>query len=297
MALRDTMAAHAPVSSSYAPSDQMLVIALGRLGMREFDLASDADLVFTIPDSDASETLFWTRVAERTIAVITAYTGEGVMFSVDTRLRPNGREGPLVQTAGAARDYFAKTAEAWEGIAWMKARAIAGNADAASEFLHEVQEVDWRRYGQSGRSRENLRQMRMKLEKEQGAGSPLKAGRGGYYDIDFALMYLRLKGAGMFFKVLNTPQRIEVIEKMGHLSREDAAFFGDAAVFYRAVDHALRIYSGQAEGSLPGPGAKLATLERLVRRWTPDRLNDEPLPAKVGKIRAETRRVFDRIFR
>ena len=29
-----------------------MVIALGRLGMREFDLASDADLVFVLPDED-----------------------------------------------------------------------------------------------------------------------------------------------------------------------------------------------------------------------------------------------------
>jgi len=28
-------------------------------------------------------------------------------------------------------------------------------------------------------------------------------------------MYLRLKGAGIFYKVLNTPERIDVIEKMG----------------------------------------------------------------------------------
>ena len=79
----------------------------------------------------------------------------------------------------------------------------------------------------------------------------LKAGLGGYYDIDFILMYLRLKGAGIFFKVLNTPERIDVIEKTGHLDRADADFLRDAATFYRAVDHALRVYSGHAEGSLP----------------------------------------------
>ena len=44
--------------------------------------------------------------------------------------------------------------------------------------------------------------MRLKLEKEQGPAEPLKAGKGGYYDADFILMYLRLKGAGMFFKSL-----------------------------------------------------------------------------------------------
>ena len=43
---------------------------------------------------------FWTRVAERMIDIISAYTGDGVMFTVDTRLRPNGREGALVQSEG-----------------------------------------------------------------------------------------------------------------------------------------------------------------------------------------------------
>ena len=64
----------------------------------------------------------------------------------------------------------------------------------------------------------------MKLEKEQGAAHPLKAGRGGYYDIDFMLMYLRLKSAGVYYKVLNTPERIEVLENMGHLDRAGARF-------------------------------------------------------------------------
>ncbi|HPQ17019.1 MAG TPA: glutamine-synthetase adenylyltransferase, partial [Bryobacteraceae bacterium] len=182
-------------------------------GMREFDMGSDADLVFVIPDEDVRELMFWTRVAERMISIISAYTGDGVMFAVDTRLRPNGREGALVQPVSSYKDYFATTAQAWEGITYMKTRAVAGDIERGTRFLNELQEVNWRRYGQSWRSRRQLMQMRMKLEKEQGGGNPLKAGQGGYYDIDFALMYLRLKGAGIFFKVLNTPARIDVIEK------------------------------------------------------------------------------------
>jgi len=57
-----------------------------------------------------------------------------------------------------------------------------------------------------------LAEMRARVEREQGPRNPLKAGYGGYYDIDFALMYLRLKGAGIFYRVLNTPERIRVIE-------------------------------------------------------------------------------------
>ena len=73
-------------------------------------------------------------------------------------------------------------------------------------------------------------------------------------------MYLRLRGAGIFYKVLNTPERIEVIEKMGHLPREDADFLRDAATFYRAIDHGQRVATGHAEGSLPSAQSQIDVL-------------------------------------
>jgi glutamate-ammonia-ligase adenylyltransferase len=296
LALQHVVATRPPRTAGYEVRDQLMVIALGRLGQREFDLASDADLLFAIPDGDSREQLFWTRVAERAIDLITAYTGEGVMFAIDTRLRPNGREGALVQTASAFKDYFQHNAEAWEGIAYMKARAVAGDLGAATTFLNELQDVDWRRWGQSGRSRGHLKDMRARLEKEQGGSNPLKAGRGGYYDIDFALMYLRLKSAGVFFKVLNTPERIDIIERMGHLEREDAAFLREAAVFYRALDHGLRVMSGHAEGTLPNSESKLGALTELVVRWTPVQIRDQPLKVELAHIQARTRNLFERLF-
>jgi [glutamine synthetase] adenylyltransferase / [glutamine synthetase]-adenylyl-L-tyrosine phosphorylase len=295
MAVQQVAVSHPPSSSGYELRNQLMVIALGRLGMREFDLASDADLLFVIPDQDHDEQLFWTRVAGRMIDLITAYTGSGLMFAVDTRLRPNGGAGALVQTEASYKDYFAKNAEAWEGIAYMKSRAIAGNTERATEFLNELQQVDWRRYGQSGRSRKDLRQMRMRLEKEQGAGHPLKAGPGGFYDIDFSLLYLRLKSAGIFYKVLNTPARINIIEAMGHLERADAEFLRDAATFYRAMDHGLRVYSGHAEGSLPNSESQMEVLTDLVHRWTPEHLN-QPLKTELPRIQNRTREIFDRLF-
>ena len=232
----------------------------------------------------------------RLIDILTAYTGEGVLFSVDTRLRPNGREGPLVQTVSRYLDYFAGKAEAWEGITYMKSRAVAGNIEAGTKFLNQLQEVDWRRYGQSGRSRADLREMRARLENEQGETNPLKAGFGGYYDIDFALMFLRLRAAGIFFKVLNTPERIDVIERMGHLEPEDAKLLRDAAMLYRAIDHGLRVYSGHAEGRLPKSEVHLRTLTALVRRWTPEHLHDQPLPVELAQIQTGTRQFFKRLF-
>jgi glutamate-ammonia-ligase adenylyltransferase len=296
MALAQVLAATPAARHAFSPRNQLMVIALGRLGMREFDLASDADLVFVLPDEDHEEHPLWTRVAGRMIDLITAYTGAGLMFSVDTRLRPNGSAGALVQSEASYKEYFAKNAEAWEGIAYMKARAVAGDLDRATKFLNELQKVDWRRYGQSGRSKKDLRQMRMRLQKEQGQGHPLKAGLGGFYDIDFSLLYLRLKSAGIFYKVLNTPARIDIIEAMGHLERADAEFLRDAATFYRAMDHGMRVWSGHAEGSLPNSESQLALLTQLVQRWIPEHLTRQALKVQLSTIQNRNRELFDRLF-
>jgi glutamate-ammonia-ligase adenylyltransferase len=296
MAVEHVAASHPPVARGYQAHRQLMVVALGRLGMREFDLASDADLVFVLPEEDREEHVFWTHVAERIVDLITAYTGTGVMFTVDTRLRPNGSAGALLQSETSYKEYFEKSAEAWEGIAYMKSRAVAGDTDRATAFLNELQKVDWRRYGQSGRSKRDLRQMRLRLEKEQGPDHPLKAGPGGFYDIDFSLLFLRLKAGGIFYKVLNTPERVDIIEAMGHLERADAQFLLEAATFYRAVDHALRVYSGHAETSLPNSESQLQVLTGLVHRWIPERKDGQPLKAELAKIQNRTRAIFERLF-
>lgn len=296
ISVQRTLESLKPECAGYVPSNQMMVVALGRLGMYEFDLGSDADLVFIIPDQDLPELRFWTRVAERLMTTLASYTGDGVIFSVDARLCPNGKGGALVQSEGAYRDYFARQAEAWEGMAYMKSRAVAGNIESATKLLEELQRLDWRRYGQSGRSRIELRQMRLRIEREHGEENPLKTAAGGYYDIDFALLYLRLRGAGMFFKVLNTPKRVEVLEQMGHLDSNDANFLHDAATFYRAVDHGLRLISGHTEGSLPSAESQLRMLTSLVSRWTPEHLHDQPLELELLQIQNRTRDYFDRLF-
>jgi [glutamine synthetase] adenylyltransferase / [glutamine synthetase]-adenylyl-L-tyrosine phosphorylase len=283
------------------PAPRMMVVALGRLGMREFDLASDADLIFILPDSEAEEQPFWTKVAARLMEILGAYTGDGTVFAVDTRLRPNGRAGELVQLEKAYKEYFSQSAEAWEGIAYMKARAVAGDLDRATAFLHELQQLDWRRYGQSHRSltRQSLaqlREIRLRLEREQGKSQPLKSGRGAYYDIDFTLLFLRLKGAGIFFKVLNTPERIDVLEKMGHLEREDAAFLLEAATLYRALDHGLRLYSGQPAGELNGSPALAETIGEMLNRWVPGILRGGEWKLVLQQTQDRTRECFDRLF-
>jgi glutamate-ammonia-ligase adenylyltransferase len=132
--------------------------------------------------------------------------------------------------------------------------------------------------------------MRARLEREQGSAKPLKAGRGGYYDIDFLLLYLRLKNAGVYYSYLNTIARTEVLETAEKLSRSEAALLREAATFYRALDHGMRVFSGHAESRLPRAGAQMDALSALLPRWT-----SVPL-ADLDRIRDEVRALFDRFF-
>lgn len=290
IAVQQILATHPPSQASYTPMGQMWVVALGRLGMGEFDIASDADLVFVLADGDATELEFWTRVAQRFVDMIMAYTGEGVLFAVDTRLRPNGNDGLLVMCEGPFIEYFHNSAEAWEGITYLKARIVAGDAKRGAGFLHQLQGIDWQRHGQRNLSRVDLRTMRGRIEKEQGAAHPLKAGRGGFYDIDFILMYLRLKAAGMYYDVLNTPERIKVLESNGQLDRGSAKFLLEAATFYRALDHAIRVMTGHAQDRLPQGVMQVENLAALLKRWTPIGLD------QVETIQSNVRTLYEKIF-
>ena len=278
------------------PQNEMTVVAVGRLGMREFDFASDADLLFIIPDSEAKRHPFWTRVAEHVIEILSAYTEDGTILSIDTRLRPNGREGLLVQTESKYVEYFSTSAAAWEGIAYMKARAVAGDIERATNFLNQLQQVDWRRYGQSGRSKQDLYQMRLRLQREQGSVSPLKAAAGGYYDADFILMYLRLKGAGMFYKSLNTPERIDIVEKMGHLDRPDAELLLNATTYFRALDHAIRVVRGRADKKIPVELIYREQIAELMQRWTGHTNHAGTLDSDLAALQSKMRQVFEHIF-
>ncbi|MBI1356266.1 MAG: glutamine-synthetase adenylyltransferase [Acidobacteria bacterium] len=277
------------------PSPMLQVVALGRLGMREFDLGSDADLIFVLPDG-APNRRFWNVFAGKLIEVISSYTAEGRIFSVDARLRPRGRDGELVQAESAYLTYFREHAEAWEALSYMKARTVAGDFEAGRRFLERLQTIGWERFGQSEDLAGLLRGMRARLEREQGRPNPLKAGVGGYYDIDFILLYLRLRNAGVFFEYLSTPQRIEIVRAYGSLSDEQAAQLRRAAVFFRAVDHAIRASTGHSSATLPASLALQETICELLGRWSAVQPSSQPLAAVVEGVRSGSRALFRQIL-
>ncbi len=278
------------------PADVVRVIALGRLGMREFDFGSDADVAFVIPDGEAPRAELWTQVANRIIDIISSYTADGQIFTIDARLRPLGRDGPLVQTEGQFLTYFSSRAESWEAITYMKARHVAGNAEAGREFLARLQAVLWQHFSRQEEIAALLAQMRKRLESEQGTAKPLKSGAGGYYDIDFVLLYRRLRRAESFYESLNTPQRIEIIRETDPAFGPQLDVLLEATTVLRSLDHGVRVSAGSSAHDLPPTEWQRELLAELVSRWLPESLVGRPLTEVVSSIRTSVRAIFREAF-
>ncbi len=278
------------------PQGDLIVVALGRLGIREFDIASDADLGFLYRGGDPEAKHFWTRVAERMIELVSAYTGEGTIFAVDSRLRPRGREGELVEAEPAFAEYFASAAQPWEAITYMKARVVAGDVAEGTVLLTRIQNTIGERFGRGADAAVKLAEMRKKLEATAGPHNRLKTAPGGYYDIDFILTYLRLQAAQVFFPSLTTPERLKVVEWMGQLRPHQAQALRDGAVFLRSLEHALRLSTGRSDSELPAPGPPADSFARLAGRWLPASLRGRPLHETLETVTSGVRRVFREIF-
>ena len=123
-----------------------VILGMGRLGLSEFDLASDADLIFVAGSEAKREDLeYWTHLAEKTIEVLSSYTRDGTIFPVDTRLRPRGQEGELVVTLEGLLSYIAEDAKAWELLTYLKAHPLAGNPQLGQAAVDRIQAAIYQR--------------------------------------------------------------------------------------------------------------------------------------------------------
>jgi glutamate-ammonia-ligase adenylyltransferase len=290
-----------PCTTSLAAAP-FAVLALGRLGTSEMDMGSDADLVFLADERlSPEEREPWRRLAERLIHALSSHTREGLLFPVDTRLRPRGQEGDMVQSAGYLRDYLAREAQPWEAVSWLKARPVAGNcawARGALARAHEVLRDRWRGE-KSSALRDNLRQLRLRLEKE-GTGpqsrTEFKHIAGGFFDIEYVLG-LQFFSCGTAFPAGgDVLAQINALASAGGLPAGHAASLARAAAFFRSMDHAHRLITGRAANRDPEP-ALAERIARLLTQWgfaLPS--SPRPLEDALASARSDTRQIYATYF-
>jgi glutamate-ammonia-ligase adenylyltransferase len=110
------------------------VIAYGKLGGKELGYVSDLDVIFLFDDDDQDAPTHYARLAQRFITWMTTHTAAGILFDVDTALRPDGASGMLVSSLAAFERYQQDSAWIWEHQALTRARFCAGDAAIGARF-------------------------------------------------------------------------------------------------------------------------------------------------------------------
>ncbi|MFP4263931.1 MAG: bifunctional [glutamate--ammonia ligase]-adenylyl-L-tyrosine phosphorylase/[glutamate--ammonia-ligase] adenylyltransferase, partial [Halomonas sp.] len=179
-----------------------LIVGYGKLGGIELGYGSDLDLVFLHDGAPQGSTdggrpldnaVFYTRLGQRIIHLLTAVTPAGTLYEVDMRLRPSGNSGLLVTSLSAFAEYQRREAWTWEHQALVRARVVAGHPRLAEGFAAVRREILGRERD-SEALREEVVKMRHKMRDHLGGKGgegefDLKHDPGGMVDLEFLCQY------------------------------------------------------------------------------------------------------------
>lgn len=237
------------------------VAGYGKLGGLELGYGSDLDLVFlhdssgeyqqTRGERTIDNVVFFLRLGQRAVHLLTMHSAAGRLYEVDMRLRPNGKGGFLMTGIDAFERYQLEDAWTWEHQALLRARAVAGDADLCGRF-----EAVRRRVLGGAVRRETLRvdvqEMRLRMRRElseAGAGEfDIKQDAGGIGDIEFLVQYWVLAAAAEHPELLTYSDNIRQLEglaKVGLVDEETARWLKETYIGYRTVLHHLSLEGGE----------------------------------------------------
>ncbi|WP_436262676.1 bifunctional [glutamate--ammonia ligase]-adenylyl-L-tyrosine phosphorylase/[glutamate--ammonia-ligase] adenylyltransferase [Natronocella acetinitrilica] len=229
------------------------VIAYGKLGGLELGYGSDLDLVFlhdsvgeqqsTDGNKAVDNNVFFARLAQRIIHILGAAMAGGVLYEVDTRLRPSGRAGLLATGVDAYVDYQRNKAWTWEHQALVRARYVAGPEELGEVFATVRRDILGMERDLDA-LRKDVREMRHRMYQEKGQRSDdlfdLKQGRGGIADIEFMVQYGVLANARKTPRLLRYTDNIRLLGELaeaGWINGTDAERLADAYRLYRGRVH------------------------------------------------------------
>jgi len=232
-------------------------IGLGKLGYRELDYSSDLDLMFVYDEGlagSAQRHAEATRIASRTMEMLTAITREGSLYAVDTRLRPFGGEGELAQPMGRLGQYLSATAGVWELQAMLKARPLAGDIEFGLRCAREIEQrvID---HAADADLAGSVEEMKQRLEQEARAKSrgatDIKLGPGGLNAIQFAIQYLQLRHGIPSPAHKRTTRMLATLRGASLLDEEAYRALFTGFQFLRRLQHGIRLIQGRSLSRLP----------------------------------------------
>ena len=280
---------------------RMMVIGMGKLGGGELNVSSDIDLIFAYPEEgdtlggprQISNHEFFGKLGRSLIAMLAESTAEGSVFRVDMRLRPWGDAGPLAISLDALETYFIAQGREWERYAWIKARALTG--DALTELQAISRPFVFRKYldyGAIAAMRDLHAQIRAEVARRELADH-VKLGPGGIREIEFIAQAYQLIRGGRDAQLRERPTLaiLATLARQGIIDAQASDKLAKAYDFLRRLEHRLQYLDDAQTHSLPvDEGDRtLVALSMGFRGW-------KSFLAALDKHRGHVASQFEEIF-
>jgi glutamate-ammonia-ligase adenylyltransferase len=261
---------------------KVAVAGYGKLGGLELGYGSDLDLVFlhdssgeiqqTRGERPLDNVVFFLRLGQRIVHLLTMHSAAGRLYEVDMRLRPNGKGGFLMTGIEAFERYQHQDAWTWEHQALLRARAVAGDADLCRRFeearrrvlCNAVHRATLRKDVMEMRSR-----MRRELSQSAAGQFDIKQDAGGIADIEFLVQYLVLAAAHehpVLVTYSDNIRQLEGLARVGLLDAATAQWLKEAYIGYRNVLHHQSLEGGQRVVAADPHAQTRARVQEIWRR-------------------------------
>ncbi|MBB5018679.1 glutamate-ammonia-ligase adenylyltransferase [Chitinivorax tropicus] len=248
-----------PIGDETGTAQQLIVIGMGKLGGSELNVSSDIDLIFAYPEDGhtngprkLSNHEFFTRLGRLIIATLHEPTADGFVFRVDMRLRPYGDSGPLASSFAMLEEYLHTQGREWERYAWLKGRALTGDADGLWTLVKPFVYRKYLDYGAYASMRSLHGQIRREVARRDMADN-IKLGPGGIREIEFIAQVFQLIRGGRE-RGLQMRSTRKVLSWLGehrlippHATRE----LQEAYAFLRNLEHRLQYLDDAQTQTLP----------------------------------------------
>lgn len=292
-----------------------VVLGMGKLGGGELNYSSDVDLVYVYESSHGhtnaregqarlSNEDYFQNLARTLTQVMSVSTSEGFLFRVDLRLRPEGAIGPLSWPISEAVNYYQTRGRAWERLAFLKARAIAGELSIGKSFLRKIRPFV---IGQEEQAPQNIveavRSLRTKIhQKVNRKGDDdrnVKLSPGGIRDIEFIVQTLQLMHVALEPQLFepNTLKSLRLLVAHQHLLPAQGERLQKHYLYLRDLEHKLQMVHELQTHTLPVQESEI--LKCAIRMgYEAHQLNNNSAPflAEYRTITGQVRDLFQHIL-
>jgi [glutamine synthetase] adenylyltransferase / [glutamine synthetase]-adenylyl-L-tyrosine phosphorylase len=246
-------------------SGELGIFALGKFGTEELTFDADLDLLFVVDGESSPDTGRLETLAQRILKRLTASTAAGRLYDVDARLRPEGKNAPLVVDTNAYARYLSTRASLWERQALTRLRPVCGAPGLVRTVTRMVGDFVLQSPLPAGWSAQIVA-MRRKTESRSRVSASgfvdVKLGAGGMADVEFAVQAVQL--AACRADLLGLPVHA-ILSQPGlpGLTGEDARTLADSYRLLRRVERLLRLVL-EDRGSILPEGEPLERLARFT---------------------------------